>query len=203
MNAELVTKPQPIQNGVVLLPEIHKAVQKWSNSFFRASIPTNLIEKSVVTEMIDERAKVLTAQFLYGERNGTEKEIPHDDSEIKNSTANMNEESLWLYGGGFSSAPKDFSEKSQGKFNIPTGKTKKCSRCKGSGEVNCFICKGTGRRDTDKSKDCSSCNGSGKKCCSNCDGYKYVQIVIEVKTRFKVQETKEHDYQGEIPPKRE
>jgi|SRR5665213_1472475 len=219
MNTDLAN-PEPNQTGKVLPVEIHKAVQKWSNSFFRPSIPTNLIEKSVVTEIVDERAKILTAQFLYGERNGTEKEIPHDDSEIKNSTDNLNEESLWLYGGGFSSAPKDFSEKTQDKFIIPTGKVKKCSKCKGSGETNCFFCKGTGqdksqgcRHCTGKgchycngtgkaTKDCALCNGSGKKRCGNCDGYKYVQVVIEVKTRFKVEETKEHDYQGEIPPKK-
>ena len=193
---------QPVQKGKVLPPEIHKAIQKWSNSFFRPSIPTNLIDKSVITEINDERAKLLTAQFLYGERNGTEKEIPRDDSKITNDTSNLNEQSLWLYGGGLSKAPSGFSERSQDDFRIPTGKTKKCSKCKGSGEVNCFFCKGTGKNQDNKSKECAFCHGSGKKCCKNCDGYKYVQVVIEVKTRFKVKETKEHDYEGEVPPKK-
>ena len=84
MNTELATIPKPVQKETVLPPEIDKAVQRWSNSFFRASIPTNLIKKTVITEINDERAKLLTAQFLYGERNGREKEIPHDDSEIAN-----------------------------------------------------------------------------------------------------------------------
>jgi hypothetical protein len=57
MNAELATQPQPVQKGRVLPPEIHKAVQKWSNSFFRPSIPTNLMDKSTVTEINDERVK--------------------------------------------------------------------------------------------------------------------------------------------------
>ena len=200
MNAELATNPRSIQKGMALPPEIHDPIQKWSNSFFRPSIPTNLIKKSVVTEVKDERAKVLTAQFLYGERNGTEKEIPYDDREIGNSTDNRNEESLWLYGGGLAHAPAGFSEKSQSKFNIPTGRTKKCPRCKGEGKTDCFACKGSGKRESDKSKECQYCNGTGKKRCGHCAGYRYVQVVIEVRTRFKVEETKEHDYQGEVPP---
>jgi len=213
------TTPQTERKWIALPPEMGSAIQKWSNSFFRASIPTNLLSKSIVTEIKDERAKLLTAEFLYGERHGTVKEIPHDDSEITNRTDNLSEESLWLYGGGLSEAPGSFSEKSQSKFIIPTGKTKKCPKCRGEGKTNCFVCKGTG---TDKSqgcrhcngkgcrycngtgkatKDCSLCNGSGKRTCGKCDGFKYVQIVIEVQTRFNVEATKEHDYQGEIPPK--
>lgn len=208
------------RKGLPLPADMGSAIQKWSNSFFRASIPTNLMSKSVVTEILDERAKLLKAEFLYGERNGTLKEIPHDDSEITNRTDNLSEESLWLYGGGLAEAPSGFTEKSQSKFIIPTGKTKKCSKCKGSGEVNCFICRGSGKREPQTCsscngkgcrscghkgkvvKECSHCNGSGKKTCGNCDGYRYVQVVIEVKTWFKVEATHEHDYQGEVPAKK-
>lgn len=215
-----LNETQTERKGLPLPADMGSAIQKWSNSFFRASIPTNLMTKSVVTEIFDERAKLLKAEFLYGERNGTLKEIPHDDSEITNRTDNLSEESLWLYGGGLSEAPSGFTEESQSKFIIPTGKTKKCSKCKGSGEVNCFICKGSGTREPQTCsscsgkgcrscghkgkvvKECSHCNGSGKKTCGNCDGYRYVQVVIEVKTSFKVEATHEHDYQGEIPAKK-
>jgi hypothetical protein len=205
MNAELVTKPQPIQNGVILPPEIHKAVQKWGNSFFRASIPTNLIEKSVVTEINDERAKLLTAQFLYGERHGCEKDIPYDDSEIKNTINDLNVETLWLYGGkSTSEAPTGFSEKSLKKFQIETGKTKKCSKCRGEGVVTCSKCKGTGyykENSSDfKSKPCSCDNG--KRRCRACEGYRYVHTVIEVETAFKIDNSRKHDYSGEIPEKK-
>ena len=193
---------QPAQKAAILSPDISTAIQKWGNSIWRPTVPTNLLTKSTVTAVIDERAKVLTAQFLYGERNGTEKEIPYKDGEIRNRTDNLSQESLWLYGGGPDEAPKGFSEGKQDKFTIQTGKTHKCPRCKGDGKVDCFICKGTGRRDTDKSKDCQHCNGSGKTRCGTCKGYRYVEVVIEVKTRFKVEEAKDHDYQGEIPPKK-
>jgi hypothetical protein len=220
MNTELATTPQPVQKETVLSPEIQKAVRKWSNSFFRASIPTHLMAKSVITEIKDEQAKLLTAEFLYGERNGTLKEIPYDGSEIANRIDDLDEESLWLYGGGLSQAPADFSEKSQSKFLISTGKTKKCPKCKGEGKVDCWGCKGTGqdksqscRHCTGKGcrycngtgkavKDCPLCKGSGTRQCGKCDGYKFVHTVIEVKTRFNVEGTKEHDYQGEIPPKK-
>jgi len=200
MNTELATIPKPVQKETVLPPEIDKAVQRWSNSFFRASIPTNLIKKTVITEINDERAKLLTAQFLYGERNGREKEIPHDDSEIANSTSNRSEESLWLYGGGLSKAPSDFSEKSQSEFSIPTGKTKKCPKCRGAGEVDCWGCTGTGRDD--KGKKCPLCDGKKKRRCGKCDGYRHVQVIIVVNTYFKVEKTKEHDYKGDVPPKK-
>jgi hypothetical protein len=134
MNTELATIPQPVQKETVLSPEIQKAVRKWSNSFFRASIPTNLMTKSVITEIKDERAKLLTAEFLYGERNGTLKEIPYDGSEIGNRIDNLDEESLWLYGGGLSQAPADFSEKSQSKFLISTGKTKNAQNVRAKGK---------------------------------------------------------------------
>ncbi len=220
MNAELATQTKPIQKGKVLSPETHKAVQKWSNSFFRPSIPTNLMDKSTVTEINDERAKLLTAEFLYGERNGELKDVPYDGSEITNRIDNLDEESLWLYGGGLSAAPTDFSEKSQSKFSISTGKTRKCPKCRGEGEVNCFVCKGTGKMEPQScskcngkgcrecgrtgkvQKACPMCKGSGTRRCGTCDGYKNVHSVIEVKTRFKVEDTKEHDYQGEIPAKK-
>jgi len=220
MNTELATLPKPVQKETVLPPEIHKAVQRWSNSFFRPSIPTNLMDKSTVTEINDERAKLLTAEFLYGERNGELKDIPYDGSEITNRIDNFDEESLWLYGGGLSAAPTDFSEKSQSKFLISTGKIRKCPKCRGDGEVSCFVCKGTGKiepqscskcsgkgcrecgRTGKVQKSCPMCKGSGTRQCGTCDGYKNVHTVIEVKTRFKVEDTKEHDYQGEIPAKK-
>ena len=176
--------------------------------------------KSIVTETQDERAKLLKAEFLFGERDGTVNEIPYDGGEITHRTDNVSEESLWLYGGGLSEAPSGFSEKSQPKFIIPTGQTKKCPKCKGEGKMNCFFCKGTGTDNSQEcrhcngrgcrycngsgkaTKDCRQCNGNGKGTCGNCDGYRYVQIVIEVKTSFKVEATEEHDYLGEIPPTR-
>jgi hypothetical protein len=211
---------QSERKGIALPPDMGSAIQRWGNSFFRAAIPTNLMAKSVVTEIKDERAKLLTAEFLYGERNGTFTEVPYDGREISNRIDNLDEESLWLYGGGVSEAPADFSEKSQSKFLISTGKTKKCPKCRGEGEVDCWACKGTGQ---DKSQTCRHCNGKGcrycggtgkatRDCaichgkktrrCGRCDGYRYVITVIEVKTQFKVEDNKEHDYQGEIPPKK-
>ena len=217
MNA---TDNQTERKAIPLPPDMGVAIQKWSNSFFRASIPTNLMTKSVISEIRDERAKLLTAEFLYGERNGAIKEIPYDGSEISNRIDNLDEESLWLYGGGLSEAPAGFSEMSQSKFLISTGKTKKCPKCRGEGKVDCWACKGSGQDKSQScrhcsgkgcrycngtgkaTKDCAICKGSGTRQCGKCDGYSYVHTVIEVKTRFKVEDTKEHDYQGEIPAKK-
>lgn len=220
MNNNLALRPKPIHRGIVLPPGIKDTIHKWSNSILRPAIPTNLIDKSTVTETSDERAKLLTAEFLYGERNGELKDIPYDGSEITNRIDNLDEESLWLYGSGLSEAPRDFSEKSQPKFFISTGKTRKCPRCRGEGKVNCYHCKGTGRMEPQScskcigkgcrecgrtgkvQRACSRCEGSGTQRCGTCDGYKNVHSVIEVKTRFKVEDTTEHDYQGQVPPKK-
>jgi len=161
MNA---TDNQTERKAIPLPPDMGVAIQKWSNSFFRASIPTNLMTKSVISEIRDERAKLLSAEFLYGERNGSIKEIPYDGSEISNRIDNLDEESLWLYGGGLSEAPAGFSEMSQSKFLISTGKTKKCPKCRGEGKVDCWACKGSGQ---DKSQSCRHCSGKG---CRYCNG---------------------------------
>jgi TPR repeat protein len=218
MNTDLAIIPKPTQKETVLPPEIHKSVQNWSNSFFRPSIPTNLIEKSVVTEIIDERAKLLTAVYLYGVREGARKEIPYNDGDISNRTDNLNEESLWLYGRRYAHAPTVFSPVKLPSFNISTGETHKCSKCKGEGKVNCWGCKGTGQdktqtchhctgkgcrycKGTGKAiKDCPLCKGSGTTTCRKCTGYKYVQVVIEVETSYKVKNLEDHDYKGEVPP---
>src|SRR5437867_641364 len=96
---------QSERKELVLSSDIRDAIQRWSNSFFRASIPTNLMSKSTISDIKDERATLLTAEFLYGERSGRLKEIPYDGREITNRIDNLDEESLWLYGGELSEAP--------------------------------------------------------------------------------------------------
>jgi hypothetical protein len=203
MNTEPAAIPQPVQRGMVLPPEIKKAVQKWSNSFFRPSIPTNLIDKSTVTETNDERAKLLTAQFLYGERNGKQKDVPYNGSEFTNEITNRGIETLWLY--GKTDAPQGFSEKSLNNFQIDTGKKRKCRQCRGSGKVPCSKCNGTRyvtKRINNKEQSISCTCGDGKQSCSDCDGYGEVHTIIVVKTNFKVETSRKHDYNGLIPEKK-
>ncbi len=198
---------KPFAQGLAVSSDIHRAICKWSNSIFRPTIPTNLIDKCVVTEISDERAKLLTAQFLYGERKGEEKEVPYDDGEIGNRINDLSIETLWLYGGdGLSLAPKGFDEKSLKDFQISTGKTRKCSECRGSGKITCSKCKGTRyytEKDNDGRTKSISCScGDGKERCDDCDGYGKVQIVIEIETEFKVELCRKQDYQGKIPKKK-
>jgi hypothetical protein len=201
------TNEPPIPHrGEVLSSENRKLVSKWSRSLFRPTIPANFIDKCIISEIADERANFLTAQFLYGARNGEKKEIPHDDSEITNNIADLEVETLWLYSGrGLDSAPEGFSEKKLKTFNIPTGKTKKCTDCRGSGKVTCSKCGGTRyyteQAGSEKKTVACSC-GDGKAMCSECDGYGKMQIVIECRTKFHVEHNRKHDYQGEIPQRK-
>jgi len=200
MNTEHGTQPQPTERANVLPLEARKAVQKWSNSFFRPSIPTNLIDKSVDIEINNEQAKVLTAQFLYGERNGEQHDYPYDGREFTNEITDKSLETLWLYRD--TDAPRGFVEKTMDSFRIDTGKKKKCKQCRGFGKVTCSKCNGTRivTKHIDGRNQSSSCTcGDGKQNCRNCDGYGEVHTVIVINTCFKVESSRRLDYNGQIP----
>src|SRR5208283_4140613 len=86
---------------------------------------------------------------------------------------------------------------------IETGKTKKCSNCRGEGVVTCYKCKGTGYYKENHNSPSRACScDNGKRRCSDCKGYRYVHTVIEVRTEYKVENSKRLDYKGQIPEKK-
>jgi hypothetical protein len=193
----------PPKLGIRLSPENAKAIDEWSSSILNPTVPGRLLERSVIKEVSDEGAKLLSATFMYGERTGRQREIPYDESEITNKITDLATETLWIYGADGLNIPSDFTTTCTTKsFYITTGKVHKCSECRGFGKVTCSLCKGKIRwtersGDTVTNHNCSC--GDGKEICSQCDGYSYTQTVIDCDTSYKLHTTNRQDYKGEIP----
>lgn len=199
MNTENIASASP---GAVQLSSYNaKAVNDWSSSLLNPTVPGGLFEKSTITAVADEGAKLLTATFMYGERTGRTGERPYDHGAIRNKIENLAEESLWLY--GEPNIPADYTTKGADKpFVITTGETHKCAKCRGHGKITCTTCKGKVRW-TEKSGDeivekVCSC-GDGKEACGDCDGYGWMETIIECKSEYKLHDSKKQDYNGEIP----
>ncbi len=194
--------PKHTQQKTKASPEIIGAINKWSNSFFRPSLPGRLMDKSTINQVQEEGAKLLDATFMYGIRAGTIREIPYDQSEVYR-ISNLETESLWLYDTDLDlQIPEGFKEKTDEAFFISTGRTRKCPNCAGQGRVRCSSCKGRIRWHEEKSdgvvERICSC-GDGKETCHNCAGYQYMLKVIECATDYKLSSTKEQDYSGNVP----
>ena len=190
------------QSSVKLSSDIMTAVNKWSSAFWRPAIPSKLFDKSIISDVVDAGAKLLSATFMYGERKGKLKEIPYDDSEVGKIT-NLATESLWIYDNVATlDVPNDYKEEKQESFMISTGKTRKCSNCRGTGQVTCSKCGGKvqwreRQGDTIVEMTCSC--GNGKERCGVCKGYSYLLAVIVCETAYKLTKTTNQEYEGEIP----
>lgn len=201
VNEAAVVPAQPTAL-VALAPEIVAEVNKWSNSFRRPTVPTDLLTQSEVTGVIEEGAKLLSVTFMYGERHGRLREVPYDDSEVERIT-DLSVESLWLYDSDLTlDAPEDFREARQVPFQISTGRTRKCPSCRGSGRVRCSSCGGKvqwmERSGDDLIQKTCSC-GDGKETCGMCAGYCYVLTVIECQTTYKLSYVTNQEYEGDVP----
>lgn len=177
-----------------------EAVDKWSNSFLRPHIPPNLLSNSVINRTEDDGAKLIYAKFLYGEKTGKLSTIPFNGS--YGTTIDVANDSLWEFSNEKENLPNDFQTSKFDGGMIRTGTVQKCSACRGQGRVTCKTCGGKVRW-TEKSGDkyiekVCSC-GDGKQLCKPCDGYGDVESVILVKTEYKLYETKNSQYTGEVP----
>ena len=178
-----------------------EAVDNWSNSFIRPHIPPALLSNSQIKRTEDDGAKLIYAKFLYGEQTGRFVKQPFNGS-LGNVINDLNDESLWIYSLEHEKLPEGFESKTYDGGKIRTGKVEKCHECRGFGEVTCKSCGGKVRW-TEKSGDkiidkVCSC-GNGKQKCKECTGYGELETVIMVKKSFRLFETKNSQYKGEVP----
>ncbi len=186
----------------MLHPLEKKSIDKWTNSFMRPLVPYNLMDKSIIKETHDDGAKLVYVKFLYGLKTGQAGSTPFDGT-FGNKITNIKEESFWVYGKGKYIVPDGFVEQQAGTGMIRTGTTRKCARCKGQGLVRCTTCNGKirwheTRLNGDRIEKICSC-GNGKENCGVCAGYGETEDVINVTTSFKVNQTKNSQYTGEVP----
>lgn len=184
--------------------DIQVIINKWSNSFLRPFIQPSLMKNSKVSDIEYDEAKFIYAKFLYGEQRGTLRKIPFDGS-YGNKIKDLQQESLWLYSLNDEQIPPGFVAKSYDSGMIRTGIITKCKNCRGQGNVTCKKCKGkirwtVKRGDRYVEKICSC--GNGKQICEDCTGYGEVENVILKKTVYKIFETKNTQYSGEVPLKK-
>lgn len=188
----------------MLHPREKKSIDKWTNSFMRPLVPYNLMDKSTIKKTHDDGAKLVYVKFLYGLKTGKAGSIPFDGT-FGNKITNIDEESFWIYGKEKYIVPEGFVEREFDEGRIRTGTTRKCARCKGQGLIRCTSCNGKirwheTRVNGDRIEKICSC-GNGKQNCGVCAGYGDTEDVINVKTSFKVDQTKNSQYTGEITEK--
>jgi len=194
---------QSTKHVIELDSKLTSAIRKWSNSIFHPMVPTNLIAKSVITQVDQERAKLLRSQFLYAERKGKLIEVPYDGREFKSQITDRDTETLWLHGReDLSLAPAGFPEiplKPLKRLRIATGNKYWCPTCNGEGKVPCPRCKE--RKEKGIYNSSCSCD-NGRQRCHRCNGFRELQRVIEVRTQYNVETSGKYDYKGPIPDKR-
>lgn len=185
----------------MLKQNLHDAIDSWSSSFLRPHIPPKLMTNSTIKRTEDDGAKLIYAKFMYGEKTGTFQTRPFDGS-LNNVIQDVGNESLWIYSLSNERIPDGFvSQKSDGGF-IQTGKVQKCPTCRGQGRVTCKTCGGKVRwteKFGDKYVDKVCSCGDGKQTCGECTGFGEVETVIVVKNNYRLFETKNSQYKGEVP----
>jgi uncharacterized protein YgiM (DUF1202 family) len=183
--------------------QLKNAVDKWSNSFLRPLIPPKLLSNSEIKGTEDDGAKLIYLKFLYGIRTGRFSERPTDGG-INNVISNINEESLWIYSLRNEEIPEGFKPlKKKDSGIIGTGDIRKCSTCRGQGRVRCKSCGGKVRwtsKDFEGKRIDNVCScGDGKQMCGSCDGFGDVEVIILTQREFKLFDTKNSQYTGEVP----
>lgn len=176
------------------------AVDKWSNSFLRPHVPPKLLSSSTIIRTEDDGAKLIYVKFLYGEKSGKYITIPFDGS--YGTVIDVENDCLWDFTNQNEKFPEGFQSSKFDGGKIRTGHIQKCNTCRGHGKVVCSKCGGKVRW-TEKSGDkyvenICSC-GDGKQICKNCDGFGDVETAILVKTEYKLFDTKNSQYTGEVP----
>lgn len=184
--------------SIDLSRDLLEAVNQWSSGFFQLTTPNNLFEKSSILKQSEESAKLISSKFLFGERKGTLGTRPYDSGGVNNEIKTLSNESLWIY--GELHHPEGFKTAEEKRFTISTGKTFKCSNCRGRGVIPCSTCNGKGwiKDSEGKIKDCYSCTG-GTRECSTCTGYGMLEQVIRVNSEYKLSKHHIEDYAGDVP----
>lgn len=183
-------------------PKERKAVNNWSNSLLRPFVPVNLLENSKIKATTDDGAKLVYVKFFYGVKTGKLTFLPFDGT-IDNVVKNLDDESLWVYSMKDETIPMGFVEKNYKPSIITTGKVRKCDRCRGQGLVQCSTCKGKVRWHEKNIRGevvevICSC-GNGKQNCGKCKGFCDLEDVIQVDTKFKLHQSKNSQYLGQVP----
>lgn len=186
--------------------QLKNAVDKWSNSFLRPLVPPKLLTNSEIKGTEDDGAKLIYLKFLYGVRTGRFSERPTDGG-IGNVIRDIGEESLWIYSLRNEEIPDGFKAlKKKDSGIIGTGDIRKCSTCRGQGRVRCKTCGGKVRwtsKDFEGNRIDNVCScGDGKQMCGSCDGFGDVEVIILTQREFKLFDTKNSQYTGEVPEKR-
>lgn len=176
------------------------AMNRWSGSFWRLTVPSGLGAKCAVKRCADEGAKVLAMGVYMASRTGEVDAIPYDGSTYEGHTiADESKGTLWKYETAF---PLGFEPKEGEKFLISLGHCFKCKACRGQKRVQCSACDGKVRwNETQGDKVVSyTCNcGDGKMDCHTCTGYGEMLTVIRVVTTYAFDEKKAKEYAGRLP----
>lgn len=176
------------------------ALNQWSGSFFRLTLPSGLGTKARIIGSADEGAKVLSVGMYVGRRTAEVTAIPydgsrHDDNTLRDESAG----SLWAYK---SRLPSGFEQVEGETFTASLGQTFKCHNCRGQGRVRCTECGGKVRwREEVEGKPVERvCNcGDGQELCRTCTGFGEMLKVLRVTTRFTFEEKRARDYTGRLP----
>src|SRR5260370_4329446 len=167
--SQLLVQPQ----GIAQYPI--DAMNRWSSSFFKLSLPSNLGTRADIKETADEGAKVLSIGVYIALRVAEVEGVPYDGSTYEGHTIKDESKStstLWAYETAF---PDGFDTRDGEEFLISLGHIYKCPSCSGQGRVRCSTCGGRIRwheknwKDEIVEKICSC--GDGKMMCPSCTGY--------------------------------
>jgi hypothetical protein len=184
--------------SIAASPDLVDAVNRWSGQFFQLTTPSDLFDRSTILKQSEESAKLISSILLFGERTGTLRSRPYDSGGVSNKINTLAEESLWIYGD--LKHPQGFDPFHDKDFVISTGKTYKCSNCRGRGVLTCNNCNGKGwvRDSEGHVKDCYACTG-GTRECTTCSGYGMLEQIISVNSNYKQSKHHIEDYAGDVP----
>jgi hypothetical protein len=176
------------------------ALNQWSGSFFRLTLPSALGTKARIIGSADEGAKVLSVGMYVGRRTAEVAAIPYDGSRHDGRTPrDESAGSLWAYK---SRLPSGFEPVEGETFTGSLGETFKCHTCRGQGQVRCTKCGGKVRwREEVEGRPVERvCNcGDGQELCRTCTGFGEMLKVLQVATRFTFEEKRARDYTGRLP----
>jgi hypothetical protein len=176
------------------------ALNRWSGSFFRLTLPSELGTKARIIGSADEGAKILSVGMYVGRRTAEVVAIPYDGSRHDGHTPyDKSAGSLWVYK---SRLPSGLEPVEGETFTISLGQTFKCHTCRGQGRVRCTECGGKVRwREEIEGKPVERvCKcGDGHELCHTCTGFGEMLKVLRVSTRFTFDEKRARDYNGRLP----
>ncbi|MBV9929098.1 MAG: hypothetical protein JOZ96_29070 [Acidobacteria bacterium] len=181
-------------------PRIVDAMNKWSGSFFKLTLPSGLGTKATIKSIEDEGAKVLSMGMYLGHRSANVTAVPYDGARYEGHTMkDESEGTLWMYN---TDLPDGFAPAAGERFFVSLGKTHKCHQCRGQGRVRCSSCGGrvrwTERRGDNIIEKVCSC-GDGKQNCGSCAGFGEMLQGLDVSTKYFFDERKDKEYSGRLP----